>query len=375
MGGARSLGLGSRLAFKRSAMAVGLPDEGLFFPFLPRREGFFVRPEPWQRALMELLDGERTLGVVLALLPLVGHDVDAGEALSFIDRLDELCLLEEGRDETMEVDDRYCRQRLFFGGWRREGLPFADEAQRRIAEARVVLFGVGGGGSHLLQNLLSLGVGQLTLVDFDVVEPSNLNRQCLYRPGDVGRSKIDVLRRELPLWNGDIDYRFIEGRMDGVEALSSAMEGHDLALLTADSPREAIFSWFDEALYRSHTAGLFTAGVTLTSLSLGPLVIPGRTACYRCSLPPWRPDFSRPEVRAINAGYRHGVMAPHVALVGGLMALEVTRFLTGFEAPLTEGARLVLDLSNWEARRVVVTPRPDCPRCGRGPEGGERPCS
>ena len=359
-----------RPLFKRSVMAVGLPEEQVLFPFLPHAP-FLARFEPWQRALVQLFDGRRNLGELLCILSLMGYDIAAETFLAFVDGLDALCLLEEGRDGTTE-DDRYGRQRLFFGAWRPDGVSFSAEAQKRIETCRVVLFGVGGGGTHLLQDLVAFGVGHLTVVDFDDVEPSNLNRQCLYRPEDVGRSKIDVLRRELPRWNGDIDFRFVDKAMDGVEAFASVMEGQDLALLTADSPREAIFLWFNDALYRTKTAGLFTAGVTPTTLSVGPLVVPGRTACYRCSLPPWRPDFSRPEVAAVNGRYRHGVVAPQVGLVGSLMALEALRFLTGFEKPLTEGARLVLDLSRWEARRVAVTPRPDCP-C-RLEVGGDPPC-
>ncbi len=362
----------SRPCLKRSAMAVGLPGDRLLFPFLPRPEGELLSVEPWQKAFFQLLDGERTLEEIAALLPLFGHDVSVQAVLAFSRRLDALCLLEEGRDE--EKEDRYSRQRLFFGAWRRRGHPFGREAQERLAASRVVLFGAGGGGCHVLQDLVALGVGRLTVVDYDRVEPSNLNRQCLYRPADVGLSKIDVLRRELPRLNGDIAFDFVDRPMRGVDDFAALLEEGDLAVLTADSPREAVFGWFNDALFCTSRPGLFTAGVTLTTLSLGPLVVPGETACYRCSLPPWTPDFDRPEVAALNARYRHGVIAPQLSLLGGLLALEAARFLTGFEAPLTLGARLVLDLSRWETSRVVLEPRPDCP-CRRVFRGGEAPCS
>ncbi len=236
------------------------------------------------------------------------------EVLAFVRNLDSRLLLEEGRDGAKE--DRYSRQRLFYGAWRSRGRPFAQEAQTRLASSRVFLFGVGGGGCHVLQNLASFGLGGITAVDGDVVAPSNLNRQCLYRPDDVGRSKIDVLRRELPRINGDVAFSFVDRVMRGPEDFASLIADADLAILTADSPRQSIFGWFDDALFPVFRPGLFTAGVSLGGLSLGPLVVPGETACYCCSLPPWTPDFSRPEVAALNTRYCHGVIAPQLSLNG-----------------------------------------------------------
>ncbi|MBL3592773.1 MAG: ThiF family adenylyltransferase [Synergistaceae bacterium] len=356
----------SRPCLKGSAMAVGLPGDGLLFPFLPRPEAQLLAVAPWQKAFFQLLDGERTLKEIAALLPLFGHEVSLAEVLAFVRDLDSRLLLEEGRDGAKE--DRYSRQRLFFGAWRRRGRSFAQEAQKRLASSRVVLFGVGGGGCHVLQSLASFGLGGITVVDGDVVTPSNLNRQCLYRPDDVGRSKIDVLRRELPRINGDVAFSFVDRVMRGAEDFASLIADADLAILTADSPRQSIFGWFDDALFRVFRPGLFTAGVSLGGLSLGPLVVPGETACYRCSLPPWTPDFDRPEVKVLNGAYRHGVIAPHLAVLGGLMALETVRFLTGFEEPLTRGARLGLDLSRWEAVRTPLSARPGC-RCHRAERG------
>ena len=101
-------------------------------------------------------------------------------------------------------------------------------------------------------------------------------------------------------------------------------------------------------------------------------MIPGETPCYECSLPPWKPDFSSPEVKALSGGYQHGVLAPYLAILGGVLALEAVRFLTGFQKPLTKGARLELNLFTWESRRVPLKFREGCPWCGRKKRDEER---
>jgi molybdopterin/thiamine biosynthesis adenylyltransferase len=358
----------SKPIFKKSIMGVGLPGRRIFCPFAPPH-GVLLEPlEPWQRELVQLFDGERTVKELGVLLAALGHTCSSGEVRNFCRELDAKLLLEDMRDEEdddyPQEGDRYQRQRLFFGAWEARGFPHGREMQRRLEASRVVLFGVGGGGCQVLQNLTALGVGHLTLVEFDRVTPSNLNRQILYGEEDLGCSKIEVLRRELPRKNSRCAYTFREERITSSEDFARLLRGHDLGILTADSPRESIFSWFNQGIYESRTPGLYTAGVTPASLGAGPLVIPGETPCYDCSLPPWKPDFSSPEVKALNGRYQHGVLAPHVAILGGILALEAVRFLTGFQEPLTKGARLELNLFTWESRRIPLAFRERCPWCG-----------
>ncbi len=358
----------SKPIFKKSLMGVGLPGGRIFCPFAPP-QGVLLEPlQPWQRELVQLFDGSRTVRELGVLLAALGHTCSSQELLSFCRELDAKLLLEdmrdEGDDDYPQEEDRYQRQRLFFGAWEPRGLPHGKEMQRRLEGSRVVLFGVGGGGCQVVQNLLALGVGHLTLVEFDRVEPSNLGRQILYSEEDLGHPKMEVLRRELPRKNPGCSFAFEEKRISSPEDFARLLQGHHLGILTADSPRESIFSWFNQGIYQSRTPGLYTAGITAASLGAGPLVIPGETPCYDCSLPPWKPDFSSPEVEALNGRYQHGVLVPYLAILGGILALEAVRFLTGFQEPLTKGARLELNLFTWESRRVSLKFRAGCPWCG-----------
>jgi len=356
----------SKPRFKRSLMGVGMPGDRLLCPFVPPG-GVILDPlKVWQRELFQLFDGIRTVRELGVLLGLLGHPCSPETVLYFCRELDEKLLLEDMREETTfpREDERYERQRLFFGAWTPRGLPRGREMQRRLEASRVILFGVGGGGCQVLQNLVALGVGHLTLVEFDRVEPSNLNRQIFYTEEDLGCSKMEVLRRELPRKNSRCSYTFQEEKMESSEDFARLLKGQDLGILTADSPRQTIFTWFHQGIYESRTPGLYTAGVTSTSIGAGPLVIPGETPCYLCSLPPWTPDFSRPEGEAMSREYRHGVILPYLGILGGLLALEAVKFLTGFQPPLTKGARMDLNLSTGESRRILLGSRKDCPWCG-----------
>ncbi len=356
----------SKPIFKKSLMGVGLPGDRIFCPFVPP-EGVLLEPlKPWQKELFQLFDGVRTVQELGALLGMLGHSCSCEEVMEFCRSLDAKLLLEDLREEAglLPEEDRYERQRLFFGAWEPRGLPRGREIQAKLESSRVILFGIGGGGCSVLQNLVALGVGHLTLVEYDRVEPSNLNRQILYGEEDLGFPKIQVLRRELPRKNGRCSYVFREEKIESPEDFARLLKGQDLGILTADSPRESIFSWLNRGIHESRIPGLYTAGVTSTSLCAGPLIVPGETPCYECSLPPWKPDFFRPEAAALNRGYRHGVIAPYVGILGGIMALEAVKFLTGFQEPLTRGARLELNLCTWESRRVLLKSRENCPFCG-----------
>ena len=264
----------SKPLFKKSLMGVGLPGGRIFCPFVPP-QGVLLEPlEPWQRELVQLFDGARTVRELGVLLAALGHSCPSEELLSFCRKLDAELLLEdmrdEGDDDYPREEDRYHRQRLFFGAWEPRGLPHGREMQCRLETSRVVLFGVGGGGCQVLQNLTALGVGHLTVVEFDRVASSNLNRQILYGEEDLGCSKIEVLRRELPRKNSRCTYTFREERITSSEDFARLLQGHDLGILTADSPRECIFSWFNRGICESRTPGLYTPGLPPPLLERGP---------------------------------------------------------------------------------------------------------
>lgn len=215
---------------------------------------------------------------------------------------------------------------------------FGASGQRRVAAARVVVVGAGGLGSALLPVLAAAGTGRLVVVDDDRVEPSNLHRQTLYGPADAGRPKVEVARERLTALGAEVDA--VRLRVDGRSARALVAGATLVVDATDDLP--ARYALDDAAA---------AAGVPLVwGSATGTTGQVGVADAARG--PRWRDLFPvppRPEDVATCAVT--GVLPSLCTTVGGLMASEVLKLLTGLGAPLI-GAALVVDAASAEVRRI-----------------------
>ena len=145
----------------------------------------------------------------------------------------------------------------------------------------MALLGVGGLGSWAAYALACCGVGELVLVDGDVVEESNFNRQILYRERDIGRPKVEAAAEALAEFDSACRLTPVPRRLDGVDAVREVIEGADFVVNAADWPAHDIERWVN--------AACFAAGMPFITMShsppvarVGPLYVPGTTGCYAC---------------------------------------------------------------------------------------------
>ena len=111
---------------------------------------------------------------------------------------------------------------------------------------------------------------------------------------------------------------------------------------------------------------LYTLGVTRHNLLIGPIVIPGRTPCFECSMP--RPlSDDHPVTEFINRRHRPGIVAPYVMIASGMMLNEALKHLTRYSESRLYGRRLVFDVTNLETKVEEIVSREDCPLCGNSP--------
>src|SRR5690349_5500512 len=182
-----------------------------------------------QRALLEGLDGSRTLDGLTALHP----ELTADEITGTLDQLGELGLVEDAAtDSTWLSDaeqDRYDRQLEYFGELAGGGVD-RGACQARLREARVVVIGLGGLGAWATWALAAAGVGHLVGIDGDVVEPSNLNRQTLYREEDVGQPKAVATARTLAAFNSSITFEPVAQRLESERDVASVVRGADFVI-------------------------------------------------------------------------------------------------------------------------------------------------
>jgi molybdopterin/thiamine biosynthesis adenylyltransferase len=224
----------------------------------------------------------------------------------------------------------------------------AEDMVRRLRSSHVLLLGVGGLGSNVLQNLCGLGVGRLTLVDRDVVEEKNFARQFVYRSCDIGRVKVERAAEWVREFDPAIEVAAIQAEFTSADDVAKLVDSvaADAVSAGVDYPAE-IDLWVNAACVAA-SVPFCRAGMSVTE-SMTWSVDPGRSACLACY-----PDM--PGDRGV------GPVATHL---GSLVAFELTRFLTGFTPPAYAGAMALFDLTSGCAQTVVRADRNSrCLVCG-----------
>ena len=312
------------------------------------------------RALVDLLDGDGgTPAELRGALAARGLAVDRQELGEMLEALASADLLEQGGEGDDEA--RLSRQLLYLRDRRaREADPV--EMQHRVREASVAIVGCGGLGSWAAAGLACIGVGSLTLVDGDVVERSNLNRQLLFRERDIGRSKVAAAAESLRAFDASIAVRAVEHFVTGVEDARRCVAGHDFVVACADQPAYEIARWLDAAC-RLERVPHISAGQLPPIVRVGPTVLPGQTACVRCletALRAANPLYDRLEALRRAARRPLATVGPASGIAGQVIAMEVLHHLTGLVRPATAGAIWTIDLRTLESELTPVAQVGDC---------------
>ncbi|MDX1547423.1 MAG: molybdopterin-synthase adenylyltransferase MoeB [Rhodothermales bacterium] len=229
------------------------------------------------------------------------------------------------------------------------------EGQRTLKAASVLLVGAGGLGSPLALYLAAAGVGRLGLVDFDVVDASNLQRQVLHGTADVGRAKLASAADRLRDVNPHVRLDLHETRLTSENALDLVGQYDVVADGTDNFPTRYLVN---DASVLTGTPNVyasifrFEGQASVFGLADGP--------CYRCVYP------EPPPPGLVPSCAEGGVLGVLPGLVGTLQATEVLKLLLGAGEPLA-GRLLLVDTLTMAFRTLIVRKNPDCPLCGTLP--------
>ncbi len=229
------------------------------------------------------------------------------------------------------------------------------EGQRRLKGSSVLLVGAGGLGSPMALYLAAVGVGRIGLVEFDRVDPSNLQRQILYGTADVGRPKLEAAVGRLRGLNPEVEVVPHPARLTAENALA-LVGGYDVVADGSDSfatrylVNDACALAGRPDVYGSVLG--FGGQVSVFGAAGGP--------CYRCLYD--RP----PPPGAVPSCAEGGVLGVLPGLVGTLQAAEVLKLLLGIGEPLV-GRLLLVDALPMRFREWAVARDPACPLCGDHP--------
>ena len=229
------------------------------------------------------------------------------------------------------------------------------EGQLKLKAARVLCIGAGGLGSPLSLYLAAAGVGTLGIVDFDVVDFTNLQRQIIHSTADVGRKKLDSAEETLKGINPHIEIVKYETRLSSANALELFREFDVIADGTDNFPTRYLVNDACVLTGKPNVYGSifrFEGQASVFATKEGP--------CYRCLYP------EPPPPGLVPSCAEGGVLGILPGLVGVIQATETIKLILGKGDPLI-GRLLLVDSLGMKFRELKLRKNPDCPACGTHP--------
>ena len=229
------------------------------------------------------------------------------------------------------------------------------KGQEKIADARVLVVGAGGLGSPALLYLAAAGVGVIGIMDPDVVDLSNLQRQVIHFTKDIDTSKVDSAKEKITQINPDI--RVITYREPATaDNILGIIKEYDFIIDGTDNfPAKFLIN--DACVFAgkpfSHAGIIKFDGQMMT-------VVPGKSACYRCV-------FNKPPPPgAVPSSSHAGVLGAIAGVLGTLQATEALKFIIN-KGDLLTNRLMIFDGLKMKFRNVRIKKRADCPVCGDNP--------
>ncbi len=229
------------------------------------------------------------------------------------------------------------------------------EGQQRLKAAKVLCVGTGGLGSPLALYLAAAGIGTLGLVDFDVVDASNLQRQIIHSTKDIGRKKLDSAAEKLTALNPALNVVKHETMLTSANALEIIKDYDVVADGTDNFPTRYLVNDACVILGKPNAYGSifrFEGQASVFATEDGP--------CYRCLYP------EPPPPGLVPSCAEGGVLGILPGLVGVIQATEVIKLILGKGSPLI-GRLLLVDALNMKFRELKLRKNPECPVCGANP--------
>ncbi len=229
------------------------------------------------------------------------------------------------------------------------------EGQRKLKAARVLCVGTGGLGSPLALYLAAAGIGTLGLVDFDVVDASNLQRQIIHSTKDIGRKKLDSAAEKLTALNPALNVVKHDTMLSSANALEILKDYDIVADGTDNIPTRYLVNDACVLLGKPNAYGSifrFEGQASVFATKEGP--------CYRCLYP------EPPPPGLVPSCAEGGVLGILPGLVGVIQATEVIKLILGKGDPLI-GRLLLVDALSMHFRELKLRKNPECPVCGENP--------
>jgi len=231
----------------------------------------------------------------------------------------------------------------------------ALEGQKKLKAAKVLCIGAGGLGSPLIMYLAAAGVGRLGIVDFDVVDFTNLQRQIIHSTSNVGRPKLNSAKERIAEINPYVEVKTYETALTSENALDILSE-YDIVIDGTDNfPTRYLVNDACVLLGKTNVYGSifrFEGQATVFDAKRGP--------CYRCLYP------EPPPPGLVPSCAEGGVLGVLPGVIGVIQSIETVKLILGNGEPLI-GRLLLFDALKMKFRELKLRKNPDCPICGENP--------
>ncbi|MGB0893909.1 MAG: molybdopterin-synthase adenylyltransferase MoeB [Parashewanella sp.] len=225
------------------------------------------------------------------------------------------------------------------------------DGQEQLKQAKVLILGLGGLGCTAAQYLAVAGVGQLTLVDFDTVELSNLQRQVLHQDKNIGQAKVDSAAQTIAELNPLIETNTINQRLDE-QQINALVQRHDVVLDCSDNV--AVREQLNTACLQHKVPLVSAAAIRMEGL-VTVFDYQAQSPCYHC----FSRFFGEQQLSCVESG----ILAPVIGTIGSLQAVEAIKLLCNIGKPLV-GRVLMFDALSMEMREMKLTKQMNCSVCG-----------
>lgn len=220
-----------------------------------------------------------------------------------------------------------------------------EEGQKKLNQARILVCGAGGLGSTVLTNLASVGIGTIGIVDNDVLELSNLNRQYIHKFDALGKSKVESAKKWINEFNPGVNVATYSVRLDETN-YQDIVKDYDFIMDCFDSFKSK-FLLNKIAVQTGKT--LIHGGVT-EFFGQVSVIVPGKTACLNCILP-------EEDTYIVK-----GVISPAVSTIASIEAMEAVKYILGIGENL-QNKLLSYNGLTMQFKTINLAKNPDCKLC------------
>ncbi len=222
-----------------------------------------------------------------------------------------------------------------------------ENGQEKLNSAKVLIAGAGGLGSTVIANLSALGIGNLGIVDNDVLELSNLNRQYIHKYENIGKIKVESAKEWIKAFNPEINVEVFQTRLDN-ENFKDIIKNYDLIIDCFDSYKSKFLL---NKISIDSGKTLIHGGVS-EFYGQVTTIVPKKTACLECILP----DYEE------SAYSIKGVLSPAVTTIASIQSMEACKIILGIDSSL-ENKLLTYNGLKMEFKKINIEKNLHCRLC------------